>query len=47
MSKRINLRLPDFELQQWPNWTEGTGKAYNLFPYGVSIGASYRFLGIK
>jgi len=47
MTKRINLRMPDFELQQWPNWTEGTGKAYNLFPYGVSIGASYRFLGIK
>jgi hypothetical protein len=47
VSKRINLRLPDVEYQQWLNWTEGTGKEYNLFPYGVSIGASYRFLGIK
>jgi hypothetical protein len=45
MSKRINLRLPDFEYQQWLNWTEGTGKSYNLFPYGVSVGVSYRVLG--
>jgi hypothetical protein len=47
LTKRINLRAPDFEYQQWLNWTEGTGKDYNLLPYGVSIGASYRFLGIK
>jgi len=47
MSKRINLRLPDFEYQQWLNWTEGTGKSNNLFPYGVSVGVSYRILGLK
>jgi hypothetical protein len=47
MSKRINLRLPDVEYQQWLNWTEGTGKSYNLFPYGVSVGVSYRVLGLR
>jgi hypothetical protein len=47
MSKRINVRLPDFEYQQWLDWTEGTGKSYNLFPYGVSVGVSYRVFGIK
>jgi hypothetical protein len=47
MSKRINVRLPDVEYQQWLNWTEGSGKTYNLFPYGVSVGVSYRILGLK
>jgi hypothetical protein len=47
LTKRINLRLPDFELPAMAQWSEGAGKTYNLFPYGVSIGASYRFLGIK
>jgi hypothetical protein len=47
MSKRINVRLPDFEYQQWLNWTEGNGKSYNLFPYGVSVGVSYRVFGLK
>jgi hypothetical protein len=47
MSKRINVRLPDFEYQQWLNWTEGAGKTYNLLPYGVSVGVSYRILGAK
>jgi len=47
MSKRINVRLPDVEYQQWLNWTEGTGKSYNLFPYGVSVGVSYRVFGLK
>src|ERR1700677_156181 len=47
MSKRIDVRLPDFEYQQWLNWTEGYGKTYNLFPYGVSVGVSYRVFGIK
>jgi len=47
MSKRINVRLPDFEYQQWLNWTEGTGKSYNLFPYGLSVGVSYRVFGLK
>jgi hypothetical protein len=45
MSKRINVRLPDFEYQQWPNWSEGTPKTYNLLPYGISVGVSYRVLG--
>jgi hypothetical protein len=47
MTKRINLRLPDFEVQQWPDWTEGNGKNYTLFPYGASVGVSYRVFGIK
>jgi hypothetical protein len=45
MSKRINLRLPDFEYQQWPGWSEGTNSTYTLMPYGISIGVSYRVLG--
>ncbi len=47
MSKRINVRLPDFEYQQWLNWSEGVGKSTDLFPYGVSVGVSYRVLGLK
>jgi hypothetical protein len=47
MTRRINLRLPDFEYQQWPKWTEGTGKDSTLFPYGLSVGVSYRVFGIK
>ena len=45
MSRRIDVRLPDFEFQQWPEWTEGTAKNYNLLPYGVSVGVSYRVFG--
>ena len=47
MTRRINVRLPDFEYQQWPKWTEGTGKDSTLFPYGDSVGVSYRIFGIK
>jgi opacity protein-like surface antigen len=48
MTKRLTARLPDFEYQQWLNWSEGTpGKTYNLLPYGVSVGVSYRVFGIK
>jgi hypothetical protein len=47
MSRRINVRLPDFEYQQWPRWTEGTGQYATLFPYGVSVGVSYRVFGVK
>jgi len=47
MTKRINVRLPDVEYQQWLKWTEGDGKYYNLFPYGVSAGVSYRIFGLK
>jgi hypothetical protein len=47
MSKRLNLRAPDFEYQLWPNWNEGYGKNYTLQPYGLSVGVSYRILGIK
>lgn len=45
LSKRISMKLPDFEYQQWPNWSEGTNSTYTLMPYGVSIGVSYRVLG--
>jgi opacity protein-like surface antigen len=48
MTKRLTARLPDFEYQQWLNWSEGgTAKTYNLLPYGVSVGVSYRVFGIK
>ncbi|HEY1902722.1 MAG TPA: outer membrane beta-barrel protein [Terracidiphilus sp.] len=47
MSKRLSLRLPDFEYQQWPKWSEGTGRTYNLCPYGLSIGVSYKVFGRK
>jgi hypothetical protein len=45
MSNRIDLRLPDFEYQQWLNWSEGTNTTYTLMPYGISVGVSYRILG--
>jgi Outer membrane protein beta-barrel domain len=47
MTDRLTLRAPDFEFQQWPGWTEGFGNSTTLFPYGVSVGVSYRFLGLK
>jgi hypothetical protein len=47
MTRRLTLRAPDFEYQQWPHWTEGGAKDYTLFPYGVSVGVSYRVFGIK
>jgi opacity protein-like surface antigen len=48
MSKRLSLRLPDFEYQQWPKWSESSGgKTYNLFPYGLSVGVSYKVFGRK
>jgi hypothetical protein len=45
LTRRINLRLPDFEYQQWPGWSEGTTNTYTLSPYGISVGVSYRVLG--
>jgi len=45
MTNRIDLRLPDFEYQQWPQWSEGTTSNYTLMPYGISVGVSYRVLG--
>jgi opacity protein-like surface antigen len=48
MTKRLTARLPDFEYQQWLNWTDGTtARTYNLLPYGVSVGVSYRVFGVK
>lgn len=47
MTKRINLRLPDFEYQSWPTFSEGGAKNYNLAPYGLSVGASYRVFGAR
>jgi hypothetical protein len=44
-TNRINIRAPDFEYQQWPGWSEGGAKTYNLFPYGLSVGVSYRVFG--
>jgi opacity protein-like surface antigen len=45
LTNRIDVRLPDFEYQQWPKWSEGTTTTYNLLPYGISIGVSYRVFG--
>jgi hypothetical protein len=47
MSKRLNFRLPDFEYQQWPKFSEGVGNTTTLFPYGVSVGVSYRVFGLR
>jgi hypothetical protein len=47
LSRRLTARLPDFEYQQWLNWSEGTGKTTNLFPYGLSVGVSYRIFGLR
>jgi hypothetical protein len=47
VNRRIDVRLPDFEYQQWLNWTEGTGKYSTLYPYGLSVGVSYRVFGIR
>ena len=46
-TKRINVRLPDFEYQQWPGFTEGGAQKYDLTPYGLSVGVSYRVLGAR
>ena len=37
LSKRISVRVADFEYQLWPNWVNGT-----LKPYGGSIGVAYK-----
>ena len=47
MTKRLTARLPDFEYQQWLNWSEGAGKSTTLFPYGLSVGVSYRVFGVR
>jgi hypothetical protein len=47
MSKRIDLRLPDFEYQLWPDWSEGTANTYTLKPYGISVGVSYKVFGVR
>ena len=47
MTRRINLRLPDFEYQSWPSFSEGGAKTYNLAPYGLSVGVSYRIFGVR
>jgi len=47
LSRRLTMRLPDFEYQQWLKWSEGTGKTTNLFPYGLSVGVSYRIFGLR
>src|ERR1700691_2430416 len=45
LTNRIDVRLPDFEYQQWLQWSEGTTSTYTLMPYGLSIGVSYRVFG--
>jgi hypothetical protein len=47
LTKRITARLPDFEYQQWPKWSEGGAKDYTLWPYGISAGVSYRVFGLR
>lgn len=47
LTNRITARLPDFEYQQWPKWSEGGARTYTLWPYGVSAGVSYRVFGLR
>lgn len=42
LSNRLSLRAIDVEYQEWPKWLEGQGQ---LFPYGASVGVSYRLFG--
>ena len=37
LTKRLSVRLPDFEYQYWPKWEKSI-----LRPYGASVGISYR-----
>lgn len=37
LTKKISVRLIDFEYQLWPNWINGT-----LKPYGGSVGIAYK-----
>jgi len=38
LSRKITFRAVDFEFQDWPNFLP----AFNIHPYGVSVGMSYR-----
>ncbi|HWG19609.1 MAG TPA: outer membrane beta-barrel protein [Terracidiphilus sp.] len=38
LSRKVTLRVVDFEYQDWPKWLNNSA----LYPYGVSAGASYR-----
>jgi len=40
LTRRISVRAIDFEYQQWPRWVNSS-----LYPYGASVGISYRVLG--
>jgi hypothetical protein len=40
LSKRFTIRCADFEYQQWP-----INSAVTLWPYGGSVGISYKFFG--
>jgi hypothetical protein len=43
LTKRITLRAIDFEYQQWPQWPNVVGvQNTTLYPYGGSVGASYK-----
>lgn len=37
LSKRLSIRLADFEYQYWPTWSNS-----KLSPYGVSVGFGYK-----
>jgi hypothetical protein len=45
MTRKLALRVPDFEYQQWLDWSEGTAQTYTLQPYGVSAGVTYKIFG--
>jgi opacity protein-like surface antigen len=38
VTRRLSIRAPDFEYQQWPKWVNNQ----ELWPYGVSVGVGYR-----
>jgi hypothetical protein len=40
VTRRLRLRLADFEYQEWPGFTFGA-----IHPYGVSVGATFEVLG--
>ncbi len=38
LSRKLTIRVADFEFQQWPKWLPGSA----LYPWGVSVGVGYK-----
>jgi hypothetical protein len=41
LTRKFTIRCADFEFQQWPVASQGGG-SFNLWPYGLSAGLSYK-----